>query len=228
MRSTVCVLVLLATSVLSAQQPAPQQAAPAPEDPIKTIVGPPRSREVQGDDQGSDAVRRSAAGDRAQPRRARLDRGAAQELRLHEHRAHHVYLHAAWRQGCYGCWCEVLRGARCCRCCRCAQVLQALRVPRRRRRRARQCGSECRAGRQPDPRHAPAHRREQRSERAARRQAPRVEHRADAGRAGRAAGRLLHQGRHHPARARCTSSARTWTASAGVKRRTTTARARRS
>src|SRR6476619_8599790 len=38
MRLTVCVLVLTATSVLSAQQPAPPQTAPAPEDPIKTIV----------------------------------------------------------------------------------------------------------------------------------------------------------------------------------------------
>src|SRR6187397_1442093 len=38
MRSTVCALALVTTSVLSAQQPAPQQAATAPEDPIKTIV----------------------------------------------------------------------------------------------------------------------------------------------------------------------------------------------
>src|SRR6187397_788727 len=39
MRSTVCALALVTTSVLSAQQPAPQQAATAPEDPIATMVG---------------------------------------------------------------------------------------------------------------------------------------------------------------------------------------------
>ena len=50
----------------------------------------PRPREIQGHDQGPDAVRRSAAGHRSQPRGHRLDRGAAQELRLHQHRAHQV------------------------------------------------------------------------------------------------------------------------------------------
>ena len=37
MRSTVCIIAVCATSVLRAQQPA-QQAPPAPEDPIKTVV----------------------------------------------------------------------------------------------------------------------------------------------------------------------------------------------
>ena len=41
-----------------------------------------RSRAIQGDDQGADPVRRSPAGHGSQPRGGRLDRGAAQELRL--------------------------------------------------------------------------------------------------------------------------------------------------
>ena len=56
---------------------------------------PPRSRAIQGHHQGTHAVRRPPAGHRSQPRRGRLDRGAAQELWL-SHRAHQVRIrHAA-------------------------------------------------------------------------------------------------------------------------------------
>ena len=57
---------------------APPPAARSGEDAGRTS----RSREVQGDRQGADAVRRSPPGHRSQSRRGRLDRGAAQELRL--------------------------------------------------------------------------------------------------------------------------------------------------
>jgi hypothetical protein len=50
----------------------------------------PRSRAIQGDPAWTSTVRRSAPGHFAQSRGGRLDRSPAQELRLHEHRAHHL------------------------------------------------------------------------------------------------------------------------------------------
>ena len=65
------------------------QPAAAPTIRFKTLVGRLDLETLQGDDQGADAVRRSPAGHRAQPQGGRLDRGAAQELRLPD-RAHQV------------------------------------------------------------------------------------------------------------------------------------------
>ena len=88
----VCVLtVLVAAGALNpndavAQAPASAQADQPP-DPIRRMVERLDLEKVQGHDQRPDAVRRSPAGHRSQPRRGRLDRVAAQELWLHEHRA---------------------------------------------------------------------------------------------------------------------------------------------
>ena len=74
-------------------------------------------------------------------------------------------------------------------------------------------------------RHRDADRREHRSDEAAGREAARAQHAADdagSARRGRTAPRSA-----RPTRTRCTSSAATWTATAGAKRRTTTDRARR-
>ena len=75
--------------------PQPPPAASSPDGSDAGAGRPPRSRELQGDHQGTHAVRRSPAGHRSQPRGGRLDRGAAQELRLSD-RAHQVRVrHAA-------------------------------------------------------------------------------------------------------------------------------------
>ena len=55
---------------------------------------PARLGKIQGHDQGSDAVRRSPPGHGPQSRRDRLDRGAAQELRLPD-RTHQVRIQPA-------------------------------------------------------------------------------------------------------------------------------------
>ena len=80
-------------------------------------------------------------------------------------------------------------------------------------------------GRRTAARHPHAHRRQHRPDAAARREAARAEQRALHARPAR--GGLLHQGRHARGPTRCTSSARTWTATAGARPPTTTARARR-
>src|SRR6266481_4635928 len=50
---------------------------------------------LQGNDQGVNAVRGPAAGDGPEPKRAGLDRGATEELWLHEHGADQVRLPAS-------------------------------------------------------------------------------------------------------------------------------------
>ena len=70
-----------------------------------------------------------------------------------------------------------------------------------------------------------AHRRQHRSEPAARREAPRAELAADD--AGTARRGLLHEGRHDASRRDVHRRRATWTGTAGARRRTTTARARR-
>ena len=62
-------------------------------DPIARAGRPARPGAVQGDRARADAVRRPAPGHRPQSRRRRLDRGAAQELRLHQHRADPLRVH---------------------------------------------------------------------------------------------------------------------------------------
>ena len=79
-----CGLILMASAPAQAQGGA-QPATDTVNDPVRDMVVAARSREVQGDDQGADAVRRSPPGHRPQSRGGRLDRGAAQELWLHEH-----------------------------------------------------------------------------------------------------------------------------------------------
>ena len=167
---------------------------------------PARSGKLQGDDQGSDAVRRPAAGHGSQSRGGRLDRGAAQELRLHEHRAHHVRLPAAAAS---------IRDAP-----RAARARGAAGAPGRSGGTAagqggsRSAASARRTGVNTIPMAQPD----------AKLRA--LEHAAD--HAGPARGGVLHEGRHARTRTRCTSSAATWTVTAGARRRTTTARARRS
>ena len=100
--STFGMMAVVLSSIGPAARAQPQQGAPAATPAPGTIRSrrswPARPREIQGHDQGTDAVRRSAAGNRTQSRGGRLDRGAAQELRLHEHRAHQVHVPAAPRR----------------------------------------------------------------------------------------------------------------------------------
>ena len=167
---------------------------------------PARPRALQGHHQGPDAVRRPPSGHRAQPQGRGLDRSAAQELRLPD-RAPEVRIQPAHRrsQGCA----VVARGGD-----------QTPAEPGDRQRR-----SARRPGRLALSRHHAADRRQQRSQCAARREAARAESRTDDQRPAR--GGVLHQGRRPRGPTRCTSSAPTWTATAGAKRPTTTARARR-
>ena len=178
------------------------------------LVGTARPRKIQGHDQRADAVRRSPPGHRSQPRGHRLDRGAAQELRLHEHRAHQVRLPAAAgpRRR------QPARGGR--------------RWPRRRTRRGAAAAADtrrrarpCRSGRQHDLRQSRAHGRQQRSRTPARRQAARAQRAADD--AGPARRGLLHQDRHDASRRDVHRRRAHGRPSAGAKPPTTTARARR-
>ncbi len=164
--------------------------------------GPPQPRPLQGDDQGAHELRRPPPGHQAQPRRCGLDRGPAQELWVHRRPAADVHLHAA-------------RGPR-------ARAGRAWTWRRPWTRSERD-----RFGRRPVPRPPGSHRREQRLAPPARSGNPRDGHRADARYGGRAAGGLLHEGRHHASRGDATSWAATWTASAGGRPPTTTARAPR-
>ena len=103
-QNTICTMLnavslALASSLTFAQAAPSQTQAPGPASPPgrrtaarrsdSAAGGPPRPREIQGHHQGPHAVRRPPAGHRSQPRRRRLDRGAAQELWL-SHRAHQV------------------------------------------------------------------------------------------------------------------------------------------
>ena len=80
-------------SALSSSRPdsCRHHAASAGFDPHPGL--PARSPALQGNDQRPHAVRRPPPGHRAQPRRGGLDRGAAQELWLHQHRADQVRIH---------------------------------------------------------------------------------------------------------------------------------------
>ena len=140
---------------------------------------PARPRTIQGHDQGADAVRRSPAGHRAQPQGRRLDRGAAQELRLPD-RARQVRLQSDAAAG------GAARGG------------GSRRRPDTARARSSPAAKCGRAGRLALSRHHAPHRRQHRSRRAARREAARAQSRAD--HAGPARGGLLHQGRHHASR----------------------------
>ena len=78
-------------------------AAPAPRQRPDPHPGQPsRSREIQGHDQGPDRVRRSPPGHQAQSQSGRLDRSAAEELRLRQRRARHLRVQDAgsgrWRR----------------------------------------------------------------------------------------------------------------------------------
>ena len=73
------------------QAPAPQAAA---EDPVRTLVGRLDLERYKATIKGLTAVRRPATGDRSQPRGERLDRGSAQNLRMHRDRAHQVRIPA--------------------------------------------------------------------------------------------------------------------------------------
>ena len=90
---TVCFL-LTGGAAAHAQTTPPAAATP---DPVAQPRWTSRPGEVQGHDQRADAVRRSAPGHRSQSRRGRLDRGAAQELRLPD-RARQVRLRSAAMQ----------------------------------------------------------------------------------------------------------------------------------
>ena len=92
-------------------------------------------------------------GTEAQSRRRRLDRGAAQELRLHEHRAHHVHVPACPRRR--------------------RQPLDSARRSRRAATRRRLAATQAQGGGRIRGNRAP-HRREHRSARAARRRSPRA------------------------------------------------------
>ena len=118
------VLAVAITSTPRAQAPAASVGA-AP-DSVRTLVVAARSRALQGHDQGADAVRRPAAGHRAESPRDRLDRSAAQELRLPD-RAHQVRVQDAaadpqaaprrpWRAGPERARCRRRPSARACAC----------------------------------------------------------------------------------------------------------------
>ena len=175
-----------------AQQGAPAATpAPADDDPVKTLVGRLDLEKYKATIKGSDAVRRSPSGHRSQPRGDRLDRGTAQELRVHEHRAHQVRVPAAGRarrdrgRGGTGGAARAGRGE------------DVVKAPRRRRT-ARRRARTRRPGRQHDLRESRPHRRQQRPERPTGPQAPRAEFAAEHARSAR--GGLLHQDRHDPAR----------------------------
>ena len=213
MRATVCAIVIGA-SFLQTQAPATSPAAPAG-DPIKTIVGRLDLEKYKATIKGLTQFGDRRQGTERNREARRLDRSAAQELRLHEHRAHHLYVHAA-RAAQRG------RGAR----RGGAGAAHGAAAP----------GAQARGGGNGDA--AQGGRQPIRGVRArtgvntdlaapARRAAARTRYRADA--EGPASGRKCtarRSARRTPKR--CTSSAATWTASAGAKRRTTTARARRS
>ena len=164
---------------LSAQAPSQQTTpaqSPPPDDPIKTIVSRLDLEQIQGDDQRPYSIRGSTAGHETQPRRGRLDRGTAQELRLHEHGAPQVRLQRpgarwprrrAWRSG-----------------SRCEPGRDRPQAPR--------------SGRQHDLRHDGPDRRQHGPRGSAGREAARAEHGARRRRPAR--GGLLHEDRHHPSR----------------------------
>ena len=182
--------------------PAGQQARRARRRSRQDARRAPRPRALQGHDQGADAVRRPAAGHRSQSRGGRLDRGAAQELRLRD-RAHRVT-------------CPTRRRRQ-------PQPARAGGPPD-----SRDCERRDphRRGRLALPRHHAADRREQRSRRRnpTSRCARSTRSRASRARASRCTARR--SARRVPTR--CTSSAPTWTASAGARPPTTTDPGRRS
>ncbi len=160
----------LASAPVQAQQRGGNQPPPPDtlNDPVRLMVGPPRPREVQGDGQGSHPVRRQAPRHRTQPQGGGLDRGAAQELRLHADRADQVHLHDA-------------AGAR------------QRRRRGRQRSRPRTWPRERGAGRRTHSRHPHSNRRQHRFAQAARPSAPRA--RRGAGHRRPARRGVLHEGR---------------------------------
>ena len=190
---------VLASSLTFAQAAPSQSQAPAPHFVAGRRTAargsdsdagrPTRSREIQGHDQGTHAVRRSPAGHGSQSRGGRLDRGAAQELRLPAPSASST---STSRLS------EAPRPAG-----SAADAVAAARGASQGNKRPGQGGSTIFGTRGP-------HRRQQRSQPAARREAARAE--LAAGHRRPARGGLLHEGRQQDARARCTSSAPTWTA----------------
>ena len=73
-------------------------AAPAADDPVRTMVGRLTLERYKGTIKGLTQFGDRRQGTQAQSRRARLDRSAAQELWLHEHRAHHLHVSVSGRQ----------------------------------------------------------------------------------------------------------------------------------
>jgi hypothetical protein len=83
-RIPIFMVILVAAASLDAQRP----AAPAPaNDPIRTLVSRLDLEKYQGHYQGPHRIWRSAPGHHAQPQGGRLDRSAAQKLRLRQRRA---------------------------------------------------------------------------------------------------------------------------------------------
>jgi hypothetical protein len=73
----------------AAQQTTQPAATPPADDPVRTLVGRLELERYKATIKGLTQFG-IAARNRAQPQGRRLDRSAAQELRLHEHRAHQV------------------------------------------------------------------------------------------------------------------------------------------
>ena len=143
---------------------------------------------------GLTTIRRPPPGNRSQPRGRRLDRSAAQELRLRECLADQVPATSPAN----------------------AQRPSGPTIAR---------DAETSVGGGALPRGTRPHRREHRSHAAAGREAARPQFPTRPGRGARRG--VLHQGRRHASRRKCISSARTWTATDGARRRMMTARAPR-
>ena len=176
-----------------------QRGAAAADDPVASLASRLDLERYKATIKGLTAVRRPPPGHRSQSCRGRLDRGAAQELRLHRHRADQLHLQPRRRHRSAG-----------------APTAAAGRRSERRpprRRRPRRAAFAVRTGVNTDPMKQPD---------AALRA---LNEAADDARTARRRSTARKSARRAPTR--CTSSRRTWTATAGAKRPMTMARARR-
>ena len=179
-----------------ALSPSPRSVARTDGRPATVTRVASGSRTLQGHHQRAHGVRRSPRRHRSQSRRDRLDRGAAEKLRLHQHRAHHLQLPATTAcASSAGAPAPLATGA----------VGPQTRFGRRRRTAAR---------------HSRRHRRQHRSDETTGREAACAQHAAVDARI--AAGGLLHQSRDVASRRdvhRRRAHGRTWLGRSGQRRR---------